>query len=75
MPERRPLVSGRSLVGRRSVLRGGLAAAALAPLLQACGDNGTSATGGGAEKIPAPDNPVTWDLSKANPAIESGLRP
>jgi spermidine/putrescine transport system substrate-binding protein len=57
------------------VLRGGLAAAALAPLLQACGDNGTSATGGGAEKIPAPDNPVTWDLSKANPAIESGLRP
>ena len=75
MPERRPLISGRSLVGRRSVLRGGLAAAALAPLLQACGDNGTSAGGGGTEKIPAPDNPVTWELSKANPAIESGLRP
>jgi spermidine/putrescine transport system substrate-binding protein len=62
-------------VARRSVLKGGLATFALAPLLQACGDSGTTNGTGGAEKIPAPDNPVTWDLSKANPAIESGLRP
>ena len=74
MPERIPPFSGRSQVARRSVLKGGLAALALAPLLQACGDSKTSA-GGGAEKIPSPDNPITWELSKANPAIESGLRP
>jgi spermidine/putrescine transport system substrate-binding protein len=74
MPERIPPFSGRPQVARRSVLKGGLAALALAPLLQACGDSKTSG-GGGAEKIPSPDNPITWDLSKANPAIESGLRP
>ena len=76
MPERRPLFSGRPGVARRTVLKGGLAALALAPLLQACGGDGSgSAGGGGAEKIPSPDNPVTWDLSKANAAIESGLTP
>jgi spermidine/putrescine transport system substrate-binding protein len=76
MPERRPPLSGRPDVARRTVLKGGLAALALAPLLQACGGNGSgSAGGGGAEKIPSPDNPITWDLSKANPAIESGLTP
>jgi spermidine/putrescine transport system substrate-binding protein len=74
MPERRPPFSGRSDVARRTVLKGGLAAFALAPLLQACGGDGTTSSTG-AEKIPSPDNPITWDLSKANPAIESGLRP
>ena len=57
------------------MLQGGLAALALAPLLQACGDDGSVSGGGGTEKIPSPDNPIRWDLSKANPAIESGLRP
>ena len=75
MPERRPPFSGRSHMARRTVLKGGLAALALAPLLQACGGNGSGSGGGGAEKIPSPDNPITWDLSKANPAIESGLSP
>ena len=76
MPERRPPFSGRSNVARRTVLKGGLAALALAPILQACGGgNGSGSAGGGEEKIPSPDNPITWDLSKANPAIESGLSP
>ena len=71
MPERRPPFSGRPDVARRTVLKGGLATLALAPLLQACGGNGSGSAGGGEEKIPSPDNPITWDLSKANPAIES----
>ena len=75
MPERRPTLSGRRELARRTVLKGGLAALALAPLLQACGGNGSGSAAGGTEKIPSPDNPITWDLSKANPAIESGLSP
>ena len=74
MPERRAPFSGRSAVARRSLFKGGLAAAALVPLLQACGDSG-SASGGGAQEIPSPDNPVRWKLSSVNDAIESGLTP
>jgi spermidine/putrescine transport system substrate-binding protein len=62
---------------RRSVLKGAVAAGlslpALSALLEACGNNNAAAAGG--NKIPSPDNPVTWPLSKANPAIPSGQTP
>lgn len=61
---------------RRSVLKMGLAAGlsgpALVALLDACG---TKQTGTTAEKIPSPTNPVTWPISKANPAIAAGQKP
>jgi spermidine/putrescine transport system substrate-binding protein len=62
------------MVTRRSVLRGALAAGLGLPALAACGGgdvNPVTAT----DKIPAPDNPIRWAPSKANPAIESGLIP
>jgi spermidine/putrescine transport system substrate-binding protein len=58
-------------VARRSVLKAALAGVALPGLLGACGGNGSSTPSGG-ETIPAPDNPVRWPLSTANPMIESG---
>jgi spermidine/putrescine transport system substrate-binding protein len=68
------------LLQRRSFLRGTLAVGLAAPLgsafLAACGDSASSSgSGAAAENIPAPDNPIRWPLSKAHPAIESGLRP
>ncbi len=56
------------------MLKGALAAGIASPFLAACG-SGSSPGVGGPEKLPAPDNPIRWGLSKANPAIESGLVP
>ena len=57
---------------RRTLLRAGLTAAVGGPLLGACG---VRTHDYGALRIPSPDRPVSWDLSKANPVIESGLTP
>ena len=82
-PERRhrPPSSGGPRLARRAMLRGGLVAGLLPPLsgvLSACGGDGGQGGQGGSgatEKIPAPDNPIRWALSEANPIIESGLKP
>ena len=77
-PERRPALSGPSRLARRSVLKGALAGLALPTLdgvLAACGGDGGAKANVAAEKIPAPDNPIRWPLSKANPPIASGLTP
>lgn len=62
---------------RRAVVKGALAAGlsfpAMSALLTACGSKNTSTTG--AVKIPSPDAPVTWPVSKANTPIEAGLTP
>ena len=61
------------------MLRGAIAAGLVVPgldLLAACGGGGSSAGAPtSTETIPAPDNPIRWPLSKANPAIDSGLMP
>jgi spermidine/putrescine transport system substrate-binding protein len=67
-----PAVRRGPLLARRTVLRGAAAAGLGVPLLAACGDEQAS---GRALEIPAPDNPVQWPLSEANPAIDSGLTP
>lgn len=77
-PERRPALLGPSRLARRSVLKGALAGLALPGLdtvLAACGGDGGGKAKAAAEKIPAPDNPIRWALSKANPPIDSGLTP
>jgi len=61
-------------IARRTVLKGAVAAGLAGPFLAGCG-GGSSTVAGGPEKLPAPDNPVTWAVSKTNPAIESGLVP
>ena len=53
--DRRPLFTGQPAVARRSLLKGSLAALALSPLLQSCGDPGLAFSG--VERIPAPDDP------------------
>jgi spermidine/putrescine transport system substrate-binding protein len=71
------------VVDRRAFLtRMGLAALggpALLEALAACGSSGTSASGSGPSaatlKIATPSTPVTWPVSKANPAIAAGLKP
>lgn len=76
-PRRAPF-TGRSAVARRSLLRAGLAGLAapgVATLLQACSGGGSSGNPSATETIPAPDNPVRWPLSEANPMIKSGLTP
>ena len=60
-------------MARRSLLKGSLAALALSPLLQSCGDPGLAFSG--VERIPSPDNPIRWDLSDKHKVIESGLTP
>ncbi|WP_432476453.1 polyamine ABC transporter substrate-binding protein [Nocardioides sp. GXQ0305] len=60
------------LLARRALLRGAAAAGVGIPLLAACDQQSSSTR---ALEIPSPDNPVTWPLSEANPAIESGLTP
>lgn len=57
---------------RRTLLRAGLTAAALSPLLSACR---TRTHDYGTLIIPAPDNPVRWPLSTRYPAIPSGQKP
>ena len=71
--DRRPPFTAHPAVARRSLLKGGLAALALAPLLQSCGDPGLAFSG--VERIPAPDDPIRWDLSDKHEIIESGLTP
>ena len=62
--------------GRRTVMKGalaaGLSAPALSAFLTACGTKQASTT---AVKIPSPSNPVTWPLSEVNPAIAAGQTP
>jgi spermidine/putrescine transport system substrate-binding protein len=67
---------------RRAFLtRMGLAALggpALLEALAACSSSGTTAGSGAsaaALKIATPSTPVTWPVSKANPAIAAGLKP
>jgi spermidine/putrescine transport system substrate-binding protein len=74
-PPRRAPFTGRSAVSRRTLLRAGLGGAGVAALLQSCSSSGTGANPGATETIPAPDNPVRWPVSTANPAIKSGLTP
>jgi spermidine/putrescine transport system substrate-binding protein len=77
-PSRRAPFTGRGAVGRRALLRAGLAGLAVpgvATLLQACGGGSSSGDPSAPETIPAPDNPVRWPLSEANPMIKSGLTP
>jgi spermidine/putrescine transport system substrate-binding protein len=57
---------------RRTLLRAGLTAAAAAPLLSACREREHFS---GSLRIPAPDNPIRWPLSKKYPMLESGLKP
>jgi len=57
---------------RRTVLRGGLLAAVGVPLLSACQ---TRTHDYGELRIPTPENPIRWPLSKKYPIIESGLKP
>ena len=76
-PRRAPFTA-RSVVGRRALLRAGLAGLAapgIATMLQACSGGSTSGNPGAAETIPAPGNPVRWPLSEANQMIKSGLTP
>ena len=73
-------------ISRRGFLRQGAAAGLLlgggSSLLAACssGKSGTTTTGtsnltSGGIPLPRPDNPVTWQLYKDNPAIASNLPP
>ena len=64
--------SDRTRLGRRTLLRAGLTAAAAVPLLSACRQREHFA---GELRIPAPDNPIRWPLSKRYPLIEPGLKP
>ena len=59
-------------LGRRTLLRAGLTAAAAVPLLSACR---TRPHYGGALRIPSPQAPIRWPLSKRYPIIDSGLKP
>ena len=82
----RPAFAGRSGVSRRSVLKGAFAGVTLPTLdalLAACsgGSGGGGGAGGAAQsasssdKIPSPDNPIRWELSKTHPIIDSGQTP
>jgi spermidine/putrescine transport system substrate-binding protein len=57
----------------------GLLAAGAGSLLAGCSSGGTTTSGAhaaaGGIPLPRPNNPVTWPLSKDNPAIKSGLAP
>src|SRR4051812_46826430 len=72
-PRRRPALTGGSL-GRRTVLKGALAGLTL-PALAACSGDGSGTAAGTRERIPSPDNPIRWPMSKVNTPIDSGLRP
>src|SRR3954464_4037958 len=71
----------RPQLARRDVLRGGLwltVGLGAAPLLAACGDNGSSGQAGdGTAPYPlaTPDDPVTLAIKDSNPPIEDGLEP
>ena len=63
------------LLARRALLRGAAASGVALPLLTACGGEQAGGSASQTLEIPAPDNPVTWPISEANAAIESGLTP
>jgi spermidine/putrescine transport system substrate-binding protein len=69
----------RPQLSRRDLLRGGLwlgVGVGAAPILAACGDNGTSVQGGSAPyPLARPDDPVTLPLKDSNPPIDDGLDP
>lgn len=68
----------RPQLGRREVLRGGLwlgVGLSAAPLLSACGGDGSSQTGGAPYPLARPDNPVTQPIKDSNPPIDDGLDP
>ena len=70
----------RAQLARRDVLRGGLWAAVglgAAPLLAACGDNGSgqAISGGAPYPLARPDQPVTLTIKDSNPPIDNGLEP
>jgi spermidine/putrescine transport system substrate-binding protein len=71
----------RPQLGRRDVLRGGLwvtVGLGAAPLLAACGDNGSAGqavTGGAPYPLARPDKPVTLTIKDSNPPIDDGLEP
>jgi spermidine/putrescine transport system substrate-binding protein len=70
----------RPQLARRDVLRGGLwltVGLGTAPLLAACGDNGSSvqANGGAPYPLARPDHPVRLAIKDSNPPIDDGLDP
>jgi spermidine/putrescine transport system substrate-binding protein len=71
----------RPQLARRDVLRGGVwigVGLGAAPLLAACGDNGSSgqaANGAAPYPLARPNNPVTLAIKDSNPAIGDGLDP
>ena len=70
----------RPQLARRDVLRGGLwlgVGLGAAPLLSACGDNGSEAVQGGKAPYPLarPDQPVTLTIKDSNPPIDDGMEP
>ena len=70
----------RPQLARRDVLRGGLwltVGLGAAPLLAACGDNGSSVqeNGGAPYPLARPDRPVRLAIKDSNPPIDDGLDP
>jgi len=71
----------RPQLGRRDVLRGGLwvtVGLGAAPLLAACGDNGSggqAVSGSAPYPLARPDKPVTLTIKDSNPPIGDGLDP
>ena len=71
----------RPQLARRDVLRGGLwlgVGLGAAPLLAACGDNGSggqAVNGAAPYPLARPDSPVTLPIKDSNPAIADGLAP
>jgi spermidine/putrescine transport system substrate-binding protein len=67
-----PAADPRRQLRRRTLLQAGLTAAVGLPLLSACR---TRTHDYGELRIPSPDHPVRWPLSKRYPLIDSGLKP
>ncbi len=67
-----PPLATYAALSRRGLLKGGVAAGVLAPLLSACGDQLYTT---GELQIASPDAPVRWPLHDDIPMIESGLEP
>lgn len=68
----------RPQLARRDVLRGGLwlgVGLGAAPLLAACGGDGSRQAGGAPYPLARPDSPVTQPIKDSNPGIDDGLEP